>query len=198
MLFILLLFFTACTSKLIVQSEPPEAEVFLSVEGKNNPVSAGKTPLELTETQLLDLLKITPESAQWIEFSFTKKDFETRTFLLPSNRWGELSRTLKIHLKPSKDSSTLVIRILRHLFNAKQFAETKQYDQAHAEVDKVIELDSQIPQAFVVKGGIFFLQNRLQDSNENYKKALAIDPSFKEAIQMMEKIKNKMGRGENP
>jgi tetratricopeptide (TPR) repeat protein len=87
----------------------------------------------------------------------------------------------------------LVTRMLRFFFNAKKFAETRQFEEAHKEIDKVIAIDSKIPQAFAMKGGIYFLQGSLDQSIANYKKVLELDPSYNEAIQMIDKIKAKSG-----
>nr|HPI40704.1 hypothetical protein [Pseudobdellovibrionaceae bacterium] len=190
------IYYLGCASKLSIQTDPPQADVFVSIEGKADKNKVGQTPLELTEPQLHEMLKITPETASWVEFTFVKPNFETKTVFLPSSRFGELSRTFKIKLNPNEDSSTTVTRMMRYFFNAKKFAETKQYEQAHQEIDKIVALDNKIAQAYVMKGGVYFLQNNLEDSTLNYRKALEIDPSFSEAIQMLDRIKAKSGASE--
>jgi tetratricopeptide (TPR) repeat protein len=190
---IILLALCGCTSKLVVQSDPPQADVFFSIEGRPEKVKAGQTPLELTEPALMELLKISADSSLWIELTLEKKDFEKRVVMLPSNRWGEASRSLKLQLKPMDDNTTTVKKMMRYFFNAKKFAETKQFEQAHSEIDKVLALDSEMPQALNMKAGIYFLQGQMADAKANYKKALDIDPGSNEAIQMLEKIQNKSG-----
>lgn len=149
--------------------------------------------MELTETQIAEKLKLTAESSQWIEFTFEKKDHEKKTVFLPSNRFGELTRIFKIKLKPMDDPSTTVVKMMRHFFNAKKFAETRQFERAHAEIDKVLALDSQIPQAYSMKAGVYFLQQNMDQATTFYTKALEIDPSFDEAIKMLDRIKSKTG-----
>lgn len=187
------IFLLGCSSKLVVQSDPAQADIFVAIEGQSQKIKIGQTPLELTEEQIAEKLKLTAESSQWVEFTFEKKDFESKTIYLPSNRFGELTRIFKIKLKPSEDSSTTVVKMMRYFFNAKKFAETRQFERAHAEIDKVLALDSQIPQAYAMKAGIFFLQQNMQDAANLYTKALEIDPSFDEAIKMLDRIKAKTG-----
>ncbi|MBX2989214.1 MAG: tetratricopeptide repeat protein [Bdellovibrionaceae bacterium] len=184
---------SACTSKLILQSDPPEADILLSTSGQKDKVKAGKTPLELTEKQLADMLKLTPQRTDLIEVTFEKADRETRTILLPSNRWGELTKTVKVELSPRENEGTTVTRLLRHLFNARKFAESRQYDQAHAEIDRALQLDSTLAQAMVMKGSVYFLQGQTTEAEAWYKKALEKDPSQSEAVQMLEKIRNRKG-----
>ncbi len=194
-LFILLVLVSGgCTSKLIVQSEPQQADVYAVIEGKADRVKLGQTPMEITEGQLAETLKITPESSQWIEFIFEKKDFLTRNMMLPSNRWGEATKTLKVNLTPAPDQTTVARRMIHYFFNAKKFAESKQFEQAHREIDKVLEIDSKSSQALTMKAGIFFLQGSLDDAKKLYSEALALDPSSTDAIQMLEKIQNKRGQ----
>jgi len=192
-IFTIFILLSACTSKLIIQSEPQQADIFVGFEGKNDKVKLGQTPFEITEVQLAEALKITPESSQWLEFTFEKKDHLTRNLMIPSNRWGELSKTLKIQLPAAADQSTVVQRMIKHFFNAKKFAETKQYDQAHSEIDKILTIDSKSSQAMIMKAGIYFLQGNVEESKKLYKEALSIDPASTDAIQMLEKIQNKAG-----
>lgn len=193
--YLLFIFSCACASKLTLQSDPPDAEVSISVAGKADKAKAGKTPVELTEGQLQQMLQVAPDKAALLEITLEKKDFETRTILFPSNRWGELSKTVKIQLTPRTEASDTVRVMLRHLFNGKKFAESRQYDQAHLELDKALALDSKLAQAMSMKAGVYYLQNNLAESEAWYKKALEVEPSFSEAVQMLEKIKTKKGGG---
>lgn len=186
-------FLLSCTSKLVLQSEPSDAEVLLSLPGQKAKMKAGKTPVELTEKQIAEILQLSPKRTDLIELSFEKKDHETKVVLLPSNRWGEISKAVKVELSPREESGTTVSRMLRHLFNARRFAESRQYDQAHAEIDRALALDSSLSPALVMKGGVYFLQGQVNEAENMYKKALEVDPNQSDAVQMLEKIRNKKG-----
>jgi tetratricopeptide (TPR) repeat protein len=192
-LLVTLIFFSACTSKLIVQSEPSNAAVYLSMAGKAERVKAGETPLELNETQINDMFKITSESTQWVEFTLEKKDFQTKTVFLPSSRWGELAKIVKIQMKASEDSTTTVDKLLKHFFNAKKYVETRQYEEAHQEIDRVLEVDSKMPQALNMKAGIYYMQGNIDEARKLYKKSLQADPGSNDAIKMLEKIQKEQG-----
>lgn len=196
-LIVFLLFITtvACTPKLLIKSEPSTADVYLSVEGRIEKIKAGTTPLEITELQINELLQITSESTQWIQITLEKKDFEAKVLSLPSNRWGEISKNLNLRLSAVDGPSTTATKMLNHFFNAKKFAETKQFPQAHAEIDKIISIDSKMPQALTMKAGIYYMQGSIQEAKGLYLKALELDPSSNEAIQMLERIKAKAEGG---
>jgi hypothetical protein len=59
-------------------------------------------------------------------------------------------------------------------------------------------LDSKLAQAMSMKAGVYYLQNNFVEAETWYKKALEAEPSFSEAIQMLEKLKNKKGGGSQP
>ncbi|NUM59991.1 MAG: tetratricopeptide repeat protein [Bdellovibrionaceae bacterium] len=184
---------SSCASKLMIQSDPPQAEVFASSEGKTEKIKLGQTPVEITEAQINEQLKVSPENTEWIFLTIEKKNYEKRFIALPANRWGELSKNIRLQLKPMEDNETVVTKMLKYFFNAKKFAETKQYDQAHTEIDKVLVIDNKMTQALSMKAGIYFLQGNFEEAKVLYKKALEIDPGFSDAIQMLERIQNKAG-----
>lgn len=185
--------FSGCANKVIIQSEPSQAEVFARVEGKKDKISLGTTPLEISESQIAEKLSLTADSTQWIQLILEKKEFSTREILIPSNRWGESQKVIKLNLPNNPDKSTVVNEMLSYFFNAKKFAETKQYDQAHSEMDKVLAMDAKSVRALNMKAGIFFLEGKLDESKKYYRDALTIDPSSSDAIKMLEKIQNKSG-----
>ncbi len=186
-----ILFFvlSACTSKLIVLSEPPGADVFVGIPGKKDPKKIGVTPVEVSEIQLSEHLQLTSSRADFIEIQLQKKDYQTEKALLPSNRWGELSKTIKFHLEPGTDEAKQVRGLIRHLLNAQKFAQTRQYEQAHTELDKALATVPNFAQAMSVKGAVYFLQGNMSEAEKWYRKAVDIDPDMEDSIKMLEKIK---------
>ena len=186
-------FAVGCANKIVIQSDPPQAEVFVRVEGKKDRVSIGTTPVEISESQLADKLNLTADSVQWIQLVLEKKEYTTREVLIPSNRWGETLKIVKLSLPNNPDKTTVVNEMLSYYFNAKKFAETKQFDQAHSELDKILSLDEKNVRALNMKAGVFFLEGKLDLAKKLYRDALTIDPASSDAIKMLEKIQNKSG-----
>ncbi|MFN3454712.1 MAG: tetratricopeptide repeat protein [Pseudobdellovibrio sp.] len=186
-------FYSACSSKLIIQSDPSQADVFAQVEGKKDRVNLGQTPLEITEVQLNEKLNLSPDSVQWINLSLEKKDFSTREVMLPSSRWGETTKIVKLSMPSSLDKTTIVQEMLSYFFNAKKFAETKQFDQAHTEIDKILAMDAKNVRAINMKAGIYFLEGKIDLAKKYYRDALTIDPNSSDAIKMLERIQNQSG-----
>lgn len=182
-------FFTSgCASKLIVQSEPSQAEVFARVEGKQDKILLGQTPLEISEKEFLAKLALSPDATQWVNLIFEKQEHSPREVVIPSSRWGEQEKILKLKLESNPDKMTIVQKILAHFFNAKEFAESKQFDQAHTELDKVLDIDKSSVRALNMKAGVYYLQGKYSEARSYYRQALNIDPAFSDAIEMMEKL----------
>lgn len=188
------IFTVGCANKIVVQSDPPQAEVFARVEGKKDRVSIGTTPVEISESQLAEKLNLSADSTQWVQLVLEKKEYTTREVLIPSNRWGETSKIIKLSLPQNPDKSTVVNEMLSYYFNAKKFAETKQFDQAHSEIDKILALDEKNVRAINMKAGIFFLEGKFDAAKKLYREALTLDPTSSDAIKMLEKIQNRSGR----
>lgn len=189
----LLMSVVGCASKLVIQSEPPQAEVFAQVEGRQDRVSLGTTPFEVGESELNQKLGISADSVQWVNLSFEKKEFSTREVVLPSSRWGERNKILKLRLSQNADKMTVVQQILSHFFNAKAFTESRQFGLAHSEIDKVLVIDPKSVRAINMKAGIFYLEGKMDEARRSYEEALAIDPKFSDSITMLERIRNRTG-----
>jgi tetratricopeptide (TPR) repeat protein len=174
-------------------TEPPGADVYISaVGGEEKP--AGKTPLELSDSQIKELLRLESTQAQFIQVRLTLLSYENLTVYIPSMKWGQKKSILKLTLNPSKDSiSKKVNEVVKRFYSAQKLVEARQYELAHIEINRILEVDAMIPQAYAIRGATFFLQGRLQDSLESYQEVLKMDPQYPEAIKMIEKIKLNLG-----
>mgnify|MGYP000750606562 FL=1 len=103
---------------------------------------------------------------------------------------------MKLLLTPSAEKSTIVEEVLAHFFNAKKFVDTKQFEQAHGEIDRVLAIDSKSAKALNMKAGIYFVEGKLDEAKKLYREALKVDPNSSDAIKMLEKIQNLNGAGQ--
>ena len=189
LLFSLALSISSCSSKLVVQSTPTEAEVYMSAPGKNNPIKMGVTPLELKEGEISDKLQISPGQSGLLEVTFKKKTFQTKTMLVPANRWGETARLINVSLVSGDDNKTYAQLMVRHLMNAQKLAQSRQYEQALTELDRSLAFNADFAPALVMKGSVFFLQQQFVEAEKWYKRALEAAPDTEEAVKMLERIK---------
>lgn len=177
-----------CSTKLKVQSEPADAEVFVSQQYSTEKKSLGKTPLEISYSELNQKSGGTPKSGEFLVLSIEAKDFEAEKILLPAAPFGATGSNVNVKLVASKDANQAK-NILDRLHNAQKFAQSSQFERALIETDKVLEIDPKFPRALSMKGSIFYLQKKYDEALKWFEKALAADNSFEEAVKMINKIK---------
>lgn len=183
-----LVFLVACSSKLKIQSEPSDIEVFVSQQNSAQKKSLGKTPIEITYSDLSEKIRGTQNSGEFVYMSFESKDFDIEKVLLPSRPFGLTSTQIFVKLTPLKDVSQ-ARDILQKLHNAQKFAQAGQFDRALVDIDKVLEVDPNFIRALSLKGSVYYLQKNYDEALKWFEKALALDGSFEEAVKMIAKIK---------
>ncbi len=183
-----LVFLVACSSKLKIQSEPSDIEVFVSQQNSAQKKSLGKTPIEITYSDLSEKISGTQNSGEFVYMSFESKDFDIEKVLLPSKPFGLTSTQIFVKLTPLKDVSQ-ARDILQKLHNAQKFAQAGQFDRALVDIDKVLEVDPNFIRALSLKGSVYYLQKNYDEALKWFEKALALDGSFEEAVKMIAKIK---------
>lgn len=194
LLILLPLILVSCATKITFETEPTATEVSASTNGEIFE-KLGTTPLTISDTELSAKLKLDPARSDLVLFRLNKKDFKTNLFYLSANRWGETEKVLKIKMIPGKDDHTLAKEIVQHFVNAQRFSDIRQFEQAHFQLDKVLEIMPDSSQAMIMKGALYFLQNQNEESLKWYEKAISIDPGLTEAIKMVEKLKAKRSSG---
>ena len=187
-LFLFLTYLTSCSSKLIVQSDPSDVEVFASAQNSNQKKSIGKTPLEIKYSDLYEKAGFTPSNGEFLYISLEGKDYDVEKVLLPPTPYGLTSSHVLVKLTPLKDVSQAK-EILQKLHIAQKFAQAAQFERALVEIDKVLEVDPNFIRALSLKGSVYYLQKNFDEALKWFEKALSLDGSFEEAVKMISKIK---------
>lgn len=182
------------TAKLKVQSEPPEAEVYVSQQRSTEKKLIGKTPLEISYNELFEKAGSSVAPGEFLNIYVQAKNFETEKVLLPPNAFGNTSTMVQVKLQATNEVINAG-QILQRLHNAQKFAQSAQFERAHIEVDHALEIDPKFIRALSLKASIYYLEKKYDDSVKWYEKALAIDSSFDEAVKMISRIKQETGRG---
>lgn len=188
----LALFFSGCATKLVLLSEPSEVEISLKLPNGEKK-SLGKTPTELSLSDLEKDLPLTAATGEMLELLFEKNDFESQQVWIPSTKFGMTKVALFTKLKAGTDQAKLADSLLQYLHNAQKFASNGNFDRALQEVDLVLEKNPKFIRALSMKGALLFNQEKWDDSRKWYEKALSFDNSFDEAVKMIDQIKKKKG-----
>lgn len=184
---------TACSSKLVVTSNPPDVNLFARLPGSEEKKPLGKTPYEISQTDLQSLLKVSASSAQYVELIAEKEGMKTETLSVPLARLGHLSSEVYIKMRTGVEEAKLISTLLQFLFNAQRFANAKQFERALAEIDKALAIEPEFVNAITMKGSIFFLLSNYSESLKSYEQALKLDPKNEDAVKMISSLRDKLG-----
>lgn len=177
------------TSKITVKSEPSESDVIVRAVGSEDRTPIGKTPLTISFREIQEKAKVDPSSGEFFELLIERKDHQSERFLIPSARMGHTETIVLAKLKSGETEGRLVHRLLQHLFNAQKLANEREFERAQIELDKALGLDENFTRAMSLRGSIFFVQKRYEESLKWFQKALEVDPQFDDAIKMIAQIK---------
>lgn len=170
----------ACSHTLHVESEPAGADVFVggdvSVAGQN----VGKTPLAL------EYDKNFPSSSGYV--TLQKPGFQRMTIYVHRGSFGGISETIRVKMPEGRTAGDLATQLFTYVRRAQQLHASGQYDAAHAEIDKALELDPNFAVGLSFKGSLYYIQNRRKEAEEYFRKALAIDPRYDEPARMLIKM----------
>lgn len=191
-LFIICLSPLGCTPVLTVKSEPSGATVYAQMVNEQKQ-ELGKTPFDLLYTDLEKVAPLASVTGEMIPLTFEKEAHDPVILMVPSVRIGLSSATITAKLKPIQESTATADHLLQFLHNAQKFANAGNYQRALEEADKAFEKDPKFIRALSMKGSIYFMQSRWDDSLIWYEKALALDNGFEEAVRMIAEIKKKKG-----
>ncbi len=181
-----------CTPALTVRSEPPGALV-TSTMRNGEKQELGRTPFSILYSDLEKVSPLASVTGEMIPLVFEKEGSEQVTLMVPTVRMGLSSATITAKLKSIEEATATADSLLQYLHNAQKFANAGNYQRALEEVDKAIEKDSRFIRALSMKGSIYFVQSRWDDSLVWYEKALSLDNGFEEAVKMIAEIKKKKG-----
>lgn len=191
-LFLTLALATGCSSKIKINSEPPEVTVhFIKGEVKEKK-SLGKTPLEMPVAEFEEKVGPRDETSQFYTVEFTKEGFETQVLTIPYASSGTLLTELNIKLKKGDDKKqelTKAQELINQLFLAQKFAITKQFERALIELDKIIEKHPDFSRALSMKGSIYLAQKNYPESLKFYEQALKADPQLEETVKLAAKVR---------
>lgn len=180
--------FSGCSApQLRVQSDPPNAQVFVSQQGSKDKVQVGITPFDIPFKEVTDKVG-EANSGEYYIMTIEGKDLQTERVLLPTTSFGSKVVSIKVQLS-KKEESRNANEILLRLHSAQKFAQTRQFERAQIELDKALDIDSQFVRAITMKASLYYLQKNPTEALKWFEKAVAIDSSFEEAINMIAKLK---------
>jgi tetratricopeptide (TPR) repeat protein len=183
--------FGCSTAVVVVKSDPSDAEVSTREPRSGARKTLGKTPLRLDSETLFNLpSSLSCSDGTFAEFIINKDGYEPAHYFIPTEALARKEVDLDVKLFPGSQEDGVARNLLEALFSAQRFAELGEFEHAHAEVDKALALSPGFPRAFTMRGSIFYLQKKYNESLKAYEQALVLDPKMEEAMRMIAQIRN--------
>jgi tetratricopeptide (TPR) repeat protein len=186
-----------CASVLAVKSEPLQADVFLQDPVSGNKKVIGKTPIEMSTSEVKALVGEEVMSGEYFTLIVEKQGYVSEKFLIPSTRFGVLVTALDVKMKAGNNpkEEKLAKDVLNRLFLAQKLAKTREYERAQIELDKILNEFPEFPRALSMRASIYFMQKNYAESQKWYEQAINADPQMEDAVQMLAKVRALQGGG---
>lgn len=184
----------ACSSRVVLRSDPPEAMIWLPDEnaGGNRPL--GRTPLDLSASQITKTLAASSRVSDFFELVVTKEGYQTEHYFLPVESLSSSELGLLVKLMPDHGQERLAKVMIERLFYVQKLARKGEFKAAHATIDKVLKLWPMFPRALMMKASIFYVQRNYEDSLKWYERALLTESGSDEAARMMLELRKRLGK----
>lgn len=163
----------ASVGHVVVESNPPDASVFL-IDTKTGTTSLiGKTPLTFSK----DLEK--EKNSQMFQLKIEKEGFESKYTSVAS--LGHQTTFLNIKMSSVLSSNSELkkaFEINRQLLaEASRLATNKRFSEALMRVEKILETDSKNDEAYAAKGSLLYLMKDYEGAENAWNKSLELNPN---------------------
>ena len=84
-------------------------------------------------------------------------------------------------------------KVVKLLFNAQKYIMGKKYTKAKATINKALQMDEYLSQAYILKGSIYYIGKSYAKARLNWERALEIDPYNAEVLKYLKRLYRKLG-----
>lgn len=183
---ILCLLATSCGT-VAVRSNPPDAEILLSMPGRADPKPLGKTPYE---AKLSDLGNATNNGP--IIIHIRKQGYITQSLYVPNASGSRLE--FDTNLKPVNPGSyDDMNKIIKLILQAERQIMLKQVDDAIKSAGAIKAINDNISAAWEIEGAAYFVKGDLQKARASWTRSVEIDPENPDTTKMLKTIDDKLG-----
>jgi tetratricopeptide (TPR) repeat protein len=183
-----------CASRLVVKSDPSEAEVFAQKSETGERISLGATPLEITRSDFEKRTGFSMPTGDFVDLIVEKRGYRTEHYLLPTGRFGTLTNGLNVKLQEGAKEDLLAGEILQILFTTQKFAVQGEYERAQIELDKAFKLSPRFARALSMRASVYYLQKKYEESLKFFEEAIKVDPQMDDAIKMISKLRKMLNK----
>ncbi len=99
---------------------------------------------------------------------------------------------------PAKFDRDRTDQVVDHLFKSQQLVMLKKYPEAQDELDKALMIDEYLPQAYLIKGTIFYVNKNYEQAKMSWERCLKVDPYNAQAYNYLRLVDRKLGQAMPP
>ncbi len=197
MLIIFIVVLAGCaTGRVSIQSQPPDAEVFVS-DGQGAPVSIGKTPL------YVDIRTLERNSGEEVQIWVKKEGFHPESVLLPGSMLArDVSLSAKLEESKMPESCSNQVASLQKVASGvariQVLLNTKRYEQVEPQLLALIAEHPNVSVLYDLLGNLYYLQKDLDRALAAYEQAHKLNPENPETNMMVHRIKSIRGEPRLP
>lgn len=179
---------TGCsTGIMMVDSTPPDSEIFVRSRSSENFQLIGKTPYKLSTGELKD--KFNVEGA--FALQTRHEGYEPQMVFVsevPPNAEMNLFLNLKTldqkALSEGSGNPEVLNKTLDQLFESQRLVKVGRYDDALIRLDQLAKENPNIAAIYEMQGGVFYIQKNYTKALDSYQKALRLNPENLELVNM--------------
>ncbi|MGK5085182.1 tetratricopeptide repeat protein [Bdellovibrionota bacterium FG-1] len=183
-----------CASHLVIKSDPAEATVYALKPTTGERISLGTTPVDFSRAEFAKRTGEPFPSNDFVELILEKSGFQTEHYVLPTGRLGTLTNGLNVKLTAGAKEDHIASELLRILFMAQKFAVQGDYERAQIEIDKALQISPRFPRAISMRGSVYYLQHKYEESLKSFEEALTLDAQMDDAVKMISKLRKLLNR----
>lgn len=88
--------------------------------------------------------------------------------------------------------------VVDHLFKAQQLVMSKKFTDAQEELDKALLINEYLPQAYLLRGTIFYVNKDYEQAKIAWERSIKIDPHNPQAYEYLRLVSKKLGQTPPP
>ena len=211
--FTLLIFVGCSTGRLVVESSPKEAQVFLRAAGQSKLQSIGESPTSRDISEVKDLLGgadtvvVEVRKSGYLPKSLVVTDIDSLSDVKVSlelssvekfvdgtdPNMGDAQKAILSRLNEERVLATN--QLIDSIFEAQRLAQVGRIKDSE---QKLIEIEKQHPNVssiYEIRGGIAYMRKDYVRALDSYRKAARANPSNIEVLNMKRHLENLVGAG---
>lgn len=184
----------AAKTRLLVQSNPDKAAVFLRAAGAAEAKSVGETPLTLEAAKLPPELKSGPVYLEIRKDGFRSSELLiTEVMGLNTTVTRQLEAVKVEEPKEQTKDAPDVGPLVDELFEAQRLIRVGRLDEALKSLEQIRTKNPSLAAVYEMQGGVYYLQHKASEALDAYRLAKKFNPGNADSVRMVAILESGLG-----